>query len=191
MDYTNYKKSRNLAWDILLKEGVTDLPVMVGKLCTQMGIRIEYFSAPAGNSDGCCLFSAGHPTIYVARDRPRQRQRFTAAHELGHLLLGHVGKFNLVNREPAATDNPIEQEANVFASRLLAPACVLWALNIHTPEEIAELCQISYQAAKFRAQRMELLYQRNKFLTSELEVAVYKQFEPFIRRKEFLRRSGS
>lgn len=190
MDYTRYKVSRNLAWEVLLNEGVSELPVMVGRICTRMGIRMEYFSAPPGESDGCCMISAGRPVIYVAQDQPRQRQRFTAAHELGHILLGHVGKYNLVNREPSETDNPVEQEANVFASRLLAPACVLWALDIHTPEDIAALCQISYRAASFRAKRMELLYRRNKFLTSPLEHAVYQQFEPYIRQVKYRHTAG-
>ena len=68
----------------------------------------------------------------------------------------------------------------MFASRLLAPACVLWALNARTPEEIAALCQISHQAAKFRAERMAILYERNRFLSSPLERKVYDQFKEFI-----------
>ena len=92
-----------------------------------------------------------------------------------------MGTAGLVNREPEPGDNPIEQAANVFASRLLAPACVLWALEARTPEQIAKLCQISHQSAAFRAQRMQLLWQRNKFLTSPLERQVYEQFRDFIR----------
>lgn len=182
MNYKKYKKSRDLAWEILLSERVAELPVMAGRICAQMGIKVLYFDAPEGESDGYCLISAGQPRIYVARGRPRARQRFTAAHELGHILLGHAGQFDLVNRDPSETDNPIEHEANVFASRLLAPACVLWALDAHTPDEIADLCQISHQAAAFRAERMELLYRRGKFLTSPLERAVYQQFTPYIQR---------
>lgn len=68
----------------------------------------------------------------------------------------------------------------MFASRLLAPACVLWALDARTPEEIASLCKISHQAAAFRAERMELLYRRGKFLASPLERKVYEQFSKFI-----------
>ena len=52
------------------------------------------------------------------------------------------------------------------------------------PEQISELCQISYQAASFRAERMELLYARNKFLTSPLEQQVYLQFMDYIQRKK-------
>jgi Zn-dependent peptidase ImmA (M78 family) len=108
------------------------------------------------------------------------RQRFTVAHELGHILLGHAGKYELVNREPSANDNPIEQAANVFASRLLAPACVLWGCGIQMAGQIANMCDISQIAAEFRMARMAKLYARGKFLTSPLERAVFAQFESFI-----------
>jgi Zn-dependent peptidase ImmA (M78 family) len=180
MNYKDYQNSRDLAWKILLQENVTELPVKVGDLCRQMGINIAYFGFP-NDDDGKSTIIDGQPWVLIAKDKPVQRQRFTCAHELGHILLGHTGKYALVNREPSRGDNPIEREANVFASRLLAPACVLWALDARTPEEISALCDISYQAAEFRAERMALLYQRNKFLASPLERAVYKQFADFIR----------
>lgn len=77
----------------------------------------------------------------------------------------------------------IEQEADVFAARLLAPACVLWGLDIHTAREISELCDISLTAAQVRAERMEILYSRNKFLTSPLEKKVYSNFQSYIQQK--------
>lgn len=183
MDYREYKNSRDLAWRVLINEGVTELPVKVGALCRSMGIMVRYFE-PVGDSDGYSMIGNGQARIFVSSKCPVPRQRFTAAHELGHILLGHTGKYELVNREPDAKDNPIEQAANVFASRLLAPACVLWALDARTPEEIATLCQISHQAASFRAERMKILYERGMFLASPLERQVYQQFSEFIRLKQ-------
>lgn len=182
MDYRTYKNSRDLAWQVLLNENVTQLPVDAVGLCRKMRIRVQYYT-PVDENDGYSTIFLGTARIFVSRECSQERKRFTIAHELGHILLGHVGKYQLVNREPNSKDNPIEQAANVFASRLLAPACVLWALNARTPEEISALCRISYQAAGFRAERMALLYARGKFLTSPIEKKVYEQFSPYIRSK--------
>ena len=183
MNYRDYQNSRDLAWRVLINENVRELPVKVVRLCKQMGIRVITFT-PETDSDGFSTIVDGQAQIFVSDRCSRERQRFTVAHELGHILLGHVGAYELVNRETSPGDNPIEQAANVFASRLLAPACVLWALDARTPEQIAALCQISHQSAAFRAERMTVLYQRNKFLTSPLERQVYQQFRDFIDRSK-------
>lgn len=179
MNYRKYQNARDLAWRVLIHENVTELPVDVVELCRRMGIRVQYYK-PTDKNDGYCTIFLGWPRIFVSSKCSPERQRFTIAHELGHILLGHVGRAELVNREPSGSDNPIEHDANIFASRLLAPACVLWALDARTPEQIARLCRISYQAASFRAKRMALLYARNKFLTSPMERQVYTQFGEFI-----------
>lgn len=181
MNYRDYMNSRDLAWQVLLNERVTELPVNVVQLCRGMGIRVKLFD---GDGDGYSTILFGRPRIFVSRNCSPERQRFTIAHELGHILMGHVGKHMLVNREPSSKDNPIEQAANVFASRLLAPACVLWALDARTPEQIAALCRISQQAAGYRAERMAILHDRGKFLSSPIERQVYVQFADFIRRKK-------
>ncbi len=180
MNYEKYKISRNLVWEVLLAEGIHELPVKTSALCRSIGVKLAYGEQQPGN-DGFSTIVGSSMYIVVRKDLPTPRMRFTIAHELGHILLGHVGAYHLVNREQSPTDNPIEQEANVFASRLLAPACVLWGCGARTPEEIAALCNISMQAARIRAERMALLYQRNKFLSSPLERQVYEQFLPFIR----------
>lgn len=179
MNYKKYKISRNLAWEVLLQEEVNKLPVSTSGLCRQMGVTLVY-GTPDEQSAGFSTIVDGKMYIVVREGMSAGRTRFTVAHELGHILLGHVGRYQLVNREPDPGDNPIEQEANVFASRLLAPACVLWGCGVKTPEEIARLCDISLQAAQIRAGRMEELYKRGRFLTSPLERRVYEQFLPFI-----------
>ena len=177
MDYRDYQNARYAAWRILLDCNVDQLPVRTSAICRQLGIRMV-----EGNiaQDGYSFITKGVPCIVVNRNIHPARKRFTAAHEIGHIILGHVGRYQLVNREPSEEDNPIEHSANVFASRLLAPACVLWGVNAHTPEQIMELCHISKQSAEFRANRMVLLYMRDKFLSSPLERELYQRFAPFI-----------
>lgn len=179
MDYKKYMLARDMAWKVLLEENVRALPVSTSGLCRAMGIRVKLYEGRE-DSDGESVILGGEPLILVNRNKPVPRQRFTAAHELGHILLGHVGKGQLVNREPSPTDNPMEREANVFASRLLAPACVLWGCGVRSAEDIMALCDISRQAAEFRWQRLQTLYEREKFLTSPLEQRVFEQFRDYI-----------
>jgi len=118
--------------------------------------------------------------ILINREEPPLRQRFTAMHEMGHFLLGHLGETPFSRCEDDCRQSE-EQAADKFAIDTLAPACVLWGMRIRTPEEIADLCRISYEAACFRAERMKLLYERDMFLSHPLERRVYLQFLPFIR----------
>lgn len=180
MNYKNYQKSRDAAWQILIDFKISTLPIKITDLCRALGIEVKLAKIDS-DSDGFSFMKDGSPVILLNTNCTNtSRLRFTCAHELGHIILGHVGVYELVSREPSPMDNLIEQAANVFASRLLAPACVLWGCQVKSPEDIIKLCDISYAAAEYRMQRMKVLYARNKFLTSPLERQVYENFKPFI-----------
>lgn len=162
MDYRKYQQSRDAAWRILIDLKISALPVSLTKICKELNIQVKLFE-PKDDNDGISYIKDGQAFIFVSKNVSVQRQRFSAAHELGHLILGAD-----------------EQEANVFASRLLAPACVLWGLGITESAQIARICDISMQAAEFRMERMRELYTRDKFLTSPLEREVFNQFKSYI-----------
>lgn len=175
MIYGKYKQARNAAWQCLIDYNVTSLPVKILEIVKDSGIKAVKDSV----ADKLIKSQKGRSYIYkneiliIYDDTlPKKVIRYTVAHELGHIFLGHDLEHPSIG---------MENEANVFASRLLAPACVLWGVDLHTPEEISKLCDISYTAAKIRAERMEILYKRNKFLLSPLEGQVYRNFEGFIK----------
>jgi Zn-dependent peptidase ImmA (M78 family) len=118
--------------------------------------------------------------IYDDTIEDKGSRRFTIAHELGHIFLGHPLRVGGHAQTSEGKPSPIEKEANQFAARLLCPACVLWGLDIHTAEDIAKVCEISIDEANERAKRMKLLYEREKFLTSPLEERLYENFKKFI-----------
>lgn len=189
MNYKNYQNARNLSWRILIDNAVTELPVKPVRICKNLGIAVHDY-VPADDNDGVSFIKDGVPTILVSSVASPERRRFTVAHELCHILLGHTGTYDLQCREISPGDNQLEQEANVFASRLLAPACVLWGCGVCSAKEIAELCQISMTAAQFRMQRLGELYARDHsmrstvgrgcFLLSPEERAVYQNFAGYI-----------
>lgn len=184
MNYKDYKISRDLAWEILIRENITELPVKVSGLCGKMGIDVRLYNPCDGNG-GKAIIQNGKPVIFINQNDSIPRQRFSAAHELGHILLGHVGKYRLVNREPSAKDNPIEQAANVFAARLVEPACVLKELNVRSAEDIMQICNVSYTAASIRYERLCELKKRGKFYTSDLERQAASQFSEYIKKNKF------
>ena len=42
MDYKQYQKSRNMSWEILVKENIKELPVNIVELCHKLGIAVKY-----------------------------------------------------------------------------------------------------------------------------------------------------
>lgn len=190
--YDYYKKARDMSWRVLLECGINQLPVNLGSIADHYGIKItlyskteliQVFQSDALLGDGFIVNSDGQKQIFINdKIKNRPRRRFTLAHELGHAVMNHnTGTIHYRNSEFDNESSPDELQANVFARDILMPATALAALDIHTPEEIMTLCDISYQSAKIRAERLELLYQRNKFNSHPLERQVREQFDDFIR----------
>lgn len=187
MLYGAYKNARNAAWECLLDFEIDKLPVDVREIARAAGVKViknaDVNDLRPGES-GCAYYIRKQWYIIYDDTNSAERIRFTIAHELGHIFLGHRLRRGRRARSKEFKPKPlIEREADIFASRLLCPSCILWGLDLHTPEEIAKACSVSYTAAKIRAERMELLYQRSKFLTSPLEREIYENFEEFIKTK--------
>ena len=129
------------------------------------------------------------------------RRKWTAAHELGHILSGHI-----VSESCTPTPEQ-EKEADRFAAELLAPLTVLHFCGVSSAAEIERLCGISRQAAEIRfaeltrlRREQEDLYRsglrniadlsadeipeytepRSVFLRRDIDRELFVQFSPFI-----------
>ena len=91
--------------------GVDPIPVLTDML-EERGVKVFQSQAINDRFDGMAATVDGIPVIVVGRGWPGDRQRFTLAHELGHLVL--QGRIELNIDEEAA--------ANRFAGAFLAPA---------------------------------------------------------------------
>lgn len=75
--------------------------------------------------------------IYYNADFPYiRRQRFTLMHEVGHILLGHVGDTE---------EN--DDEANEFASHFLAPRILIHKSGCRDAQQIHDAFGLSYKAS--------------------------------------------
>ena len=136
-------------------------PIDVMAVATDFGVKV-YSARLAKDVSGLLLRddSYGAPSgfvIFVNREEPSVRQRFTAAHELGHFVLhrdfiGDRLEDNYLLRS-AGLSNRQEVEANKFAADLLMPWKLINAAmesRIHSPQEMAELFKVSELAMSIR-----------------------------------------
>jgi Zn-dependent peptidase ImmA (M78 family) len=180
MNYNISSQARDESWKTLIECKVASLPVKPVQIAAHYGIECHSVDPDAlKGASGMIRVLNGKLCMFVNNSQSVQRQRFTVLHELGHFKLGHLGNAPMLRNYESIRPEE-EQLADKFAADVLMPACVLWALNIHTAEDIANLCNVSMQAANIRAERMKVLYSRNKFLSHPLERKVYSQFQTFI-----------
>ncbi len=201
--YRQYRQARDTAWRALLRLKEKRLPVDPEALAGLLGVEIHPYPdreenrrlwTLAGRVNGVCvsLRIRGAWHIFLRESAlDDSRRRFAVAHELGHLLLGHAtlplapgvrcfdsgdNQGDLIEDAPEMTD----YAADIFAIRLLSPACLLHESGVDSPGGIMALCGLPPRAAAMRAERMALLNRRNAFYSNPLERQVRDAFRPFL-----------
>ena len=167
---------------LLAAQGVSSAPVPVEKLAEACGATIKRQPAEDSLSGFLLRDRAGTlAVIGVNSTHHANRQRFTVAHELGHLLLHppeavHVDReeqafdLKLRSRESSDGTDPEEIESNMFAAELLMPTSFIQndfhkyrGLDLMDPkteqvlEELASRYEVSTQALTYRVVKLGLL----------------------------------
>jgi len=104
--------------------------------------------------------------VYDERTDNSQRIRWTLAHEIGHIVMGHLVEFDAtaLNRRGLTKEEygVLEVEAHCFAADLLAPKTIIRRFDFQDdPQGIALICDISKDAAEKRLKeikRMDFSY---------------------------------
>ena len=159
---------RPLAERLLKKAGVSKPPVPVDAIAESLGATVRY-SPFRGELAGMLIRDDDGSRIVIGVNSLNHvnRQRFTVAHECGHLLL-HKGKpayidrsFRINRRDGVSSQatNVEEIEANRFAAELLMPYDMImddlieYQPDIEDEDELRELADryaVSLQAFTFR-----------------------------------------
>lgn len=145
---------------LLQENQVKTQPVPVERIVNSLGAQLR-FSPLDDALSGMIYVKEGTPIIGVNALHHPNRQRFTIAHECGHLVLHraqisqevHVDKeFPMLMRDAvsAAGVNAIEIEANLFAAELLMPVFLLAKALGNEPLDIDDEGAVSALARSFR-----------------------------------------
>jgi Zn-dependent peptidase ImmA (M78 family) len=169
-----YALARRRALDLLKEARVKKPPVPVEELASLVRAKIR-FEPFAGQLYGMVhRYSNGTAVIGVNSIDAPNRQRFTIAHEIAHLLLHkdeslHVDEkspIGLRNEQSSKATDAKEIEANQFAAELLMPFKFLekdlqqLSVDIESEDAVAQLAQkyqVSVQAMTIRLSALRVL----------------------------------
>lgn len=111
---------------------------------------------------GAALTHHAFPLLFVNSDFSRPRSLFTLAHELGHLVLGHVDD-GIALDEDLAGPTEMERIANAFAATFLMPEDIVentlkrYGRTTSTIVHLAHLFGVSFQTIVYRLHNLHLI----------------------------------
>lgn len=165
----NWKKPQSAASKLLDQLGIKEPPVPVPKVVRHLGADVRYERVERDISGFISRQGDGSIIIGINTFHHAHRQRFTLAHELGHLCL-HTGKALYVDHVPKFRDvkssqavEPEEIEANIFAAELLMPEAFLIQdikamgddiITKDAIESLAKRYKVSAEAMRVRLERL-------------------------------------
>ncbi len=152
------------------------------KVLEDNGVIIIELDLNSDKLDGISMFTEyGQPIIFISNKIPGDRQRFTLAHELGHLVL-HIGKMIDQSRDE-------EKEAMSFAGELLMPQKDFTSsyenIDLRTLAHQKVLWSVSMAAILYRYKALGLISDsRYRYIWQQMSSAGYKRNEPVMIAKE-------
>lgn len=167
----------SIVMELLEKNGVKSAPIPVEKIAESLGARLVYEPSHEGEEEvyGMLYRDEGQPVIGVNSTNHIHRQRFTIAHEIGHLLC-HEGKIYVDSptiryrdsKSSLAIDKE-EVEANGFAAELLMPQDFLKRSlqsigkkkiedRHKITEKLSKEFKVSVQTIEFRLKNLGILF---------------------------------
>lgn len=178
------------ACEFLLMQSVISLPinpfelirqnhwglVTYSKLCTivQNDASVDDVAKTCQSNDGFTVCNGVNFCIaYNDTISVKPRVAFTLMHEVGHIVCGHFNGrgTTLLNGEYRV----LEEEANFFASNVLAPAAVVTACSFDTPQQLHSACGISFEASKVRLKQLQ------NFRLKSVDEKIRHAFAPYIK----------
>lgn len=160
--------AKDRARQLLEELEITSAPVPIERIIKRCQVVLQY--APFEDDlSGMAYINEGLSIIGINALHPPNRQRFSAAHELGHHLLHadhlkdavHVDRgLRVLMRDQVASQgvDTIEIQANAFAAELLMPESMLKEAIAGDEIDIESDTQIEVLAKKFRVSASAIRY---------------------------------
>lgn len=122
---------------------ISQLPVSLSEICAQLNIKVIHNSdlpihaQLKENQLGACIIYKQHKFLIIRDTETKNVQRFTAAHEIGHVILKHLPSAYITKKQ--------ELYAECFALCLLMPPCIINRMYHIPPTTLCNLCQCPFE----------------------------------------------
>ena len=163
------------AREVLDRNQVKTPPVPIERIARELSAQLRF--SPLDNElSGMVFVKDGTAIIGINALHHPNRQRFTIAHECGHLVLHrdqvtrevHVDKaFPMLMRDAVSAESvdPIEIEANLFAAELLMPEFLLAKELGDATFDIDDDAMVSALARRFRVSASAMQFRLGSLFT--------------------------
>lgn len=190
--------AENIIKELIIKEGKIKFPIDPFKILNQKNVIITF--SDFDKLEGLLLFDKENKSVVsININRPVTRQRFTAAHELGHMMLHAEMQSEKFFCPIYGQKRLVEKEADEFASYLLMPDDELNKIVNRYQDEngnvgLNECLYISeYFGVSFESCVKTIRFRLNRFeqQLSNIELSkLIKKFRPTKKRKELLEKTN-
>jgi Zn-dependent peptidase ImmA (M78 family) len=156
-EWLSMKRRHPSAQTLLDQYGLLEPPFDVMALAERMGVRVSLMPGYQWAGSVVSRLSPPQATITYRAEDKYERQRFTVAHEIGHLMLHPVGEEF---RDASFKGDIREAQANGYAANLLMPERVVYRYaRFHrmTLDDMADCFEVSHAAMKIRLAKLGLL----------------------------------
>lgn len=143
------------ATDLLRAFRVTEPPIDVRAMALELGLNIQPLIGH--ESPGYTDSTETSAVVYINVANTQRRQRFTLAHEIGHLMLHPLGGRMHRDAGRVPGSSPQETEADAFAANLLMPYGLLHPYAMRygaNATALADMFEVSQQAMTIRLANM-------------------------------------
>lgn len=145
--------------EVLETLGVTEPPVSIFDVANKLGATLYRVEDVEWHGRVEADRQTGKAEIFVNANTPLTRQRFTVAHELGHLILHGDNKVQFRDNNFLANDRE-EAQANGYGAGLLMPENLVrkYAGFLSAdPWELAKEFNVSVESMQYRLNALDLL----------------------------------
>ena len=143
-----YEEIKEIVVDMFDRYQVSCVPISGFEIAAKMGIIVVPYSAYDGmtqtlllkeSADGFFVETIdGEFYIFYNDTKGYGRINHTIMHEIAHIILGHTEDSDLA-----------DAEVSFFAKYALAPPVLIYKLKLDNPYEIADMFEISFEAAYY------------------------------------------